>query len=336
MTALEKYERIEATGLWRVSSEEQRRDVIVSIGDASLTITDTQDKPLAHWSLPAVRRLNPGEFPAIYAPDGDLDETLELSSEETEMVEAIEKLRRAINRRRPRPGRLRFVSIGLSSLALVGLAVFWLPEALRSHAISVVPESKRQEIGGQLLQQTQRLTGPPCADVIASPSLTALGTRLDVPNLVIVRAGVHTARALPGGTVLLNRAIVEDYEDPEVAAGYIIAEKVHAKTNDPLRQLLDSSSILTSFRLLTTGGIPTDTLKDFAEEIVVDPSASPAIEDILAGFEKYQVRTSPYAYAVDPSGESTLELIEADPFVTSPNPVLSDGQWVALQSICGG
>ncbi|MEQ9695129.1 hypothetical protein [Shimia sp. SDUM112013] len=336
MTALEKYQRIEAAGLWRASAQDQRRDVIVSIGDASLTITDMRDKPLAHWSLPAVQRMNPGELPALYAPDGDPDETLELPAEETEMVEAIEKLRRAIRRRGPRPGRLRIVSLAASAVALTALAVFWLPEALRSHAIAVVPDSKRAEIGEDLLRQTQRLTGPPCADPLALPSLTALAERMEVSRLVIVRAGVQTARALPGGTMLLNRAIVEDYEDPDVAAGYIIAEKVSAAQYDPLRRLLDSSSLLTSFRLLTTGGVPTDTLRDFAEESIADPTAAPPIDLMLAGFETYKVRTSPYAYAVDPSGENTLELIEADPFVTSPDPVLSDGEWVALQGICGG
>ena len=35
MTALRKYARLEASGLWRSGADAQRRDVIVSIGDAS-------------------------------------------------------------------------------------------------------------------------------------------------------------------------------------------------------------------------------------------------------------------------------------------------------------
>ena len=38
--------------------------------------------------------------------------------------------------------------------------------------------------------------------------------------------------------------------------------------------------------------------------------------------------------ALDASGETTLALIEADPFTTTPKPVLGDGDWVALQGIC--
>ena len=40
MTALTQYQRLEATGIWRKSAEAQRLDVIISIGDSSLVITD--------------------------------------------------------------------------------------------------------------------------------------------------------------------------------------------------------------------------------------------------------------------------------------------------------
>ena len=56
MTALSKYARLEATGLWRAGPDEQRREVIVSIGDATLVISNLKDQALAHWSLAAVDR----------------------------------------------------------------------------------------------------------------------------------------------------------------------------------------------------------------------------------------------------------------------------------------
>jgi len=54
MTALTQYQRLEATGIWRKSAEAQRIDVIISIGESSLVITDINEKPLAHWSLAAL------------------------------------------------------------------------------------------------------------------------------------------------------------------------------------------------------------------------------------------------------------------------------------------
>jgi hypothetical protein len=107
MTALSQYERLEASGLWRASPDEQRREVIISLGDATLTITDMRDIALTHWSLAALERANPGKLPAIYHPDGDPGETLELDETATEMLDAIERLRRHIDRRRPKPWRLR-------------------------------------------------------------------------------------------------------------------------------------------------------------------------------------------------------------------------------------
>ena len=67
--------------------------MIVSIGDATLVISDLKDQALAHWSLAAIERTNPGQRPAIYHPDGDAGETLELAQDEGQMIDAIEKLR---------------------------------------------------------------------------------------------------------------------------------------------------------------------------------------------------------------------------------------------------
>ena len=93
MTALDKYQRIEALGLWRNDHDSQRKDVLISIGQTTLLISDMQERPLAHWSLAAIERSNPGNYPAIYHPDGDHEESLELNFSEKEMIDAIEKLR---------------------------------------------------------------------------------------------------------------------------------------------------------------------------------------------------------------------------------------------------
>ena len=107
MTALNQYQRLESTGLWRNNTEEQRREVIAAIGDATLVISDMQDRPLTHWSIPAIKRSNPGVLPAVFHPAGDPSETLELPEHETAMVEAIERRQKAIHRKEARPGRLR-------------------------------------------------------------------------------------------------------------------------------------------------------------------------------------------------------------------------------------
>ncbi len=341
MTALDEYQRLEAAGLWRPAPDAQRTDVIVSIGDATLTITDTRDRALAHWSLAAIERANPGQRPALYHPDGDPGETLEVAENEIEMIEAIEKLRGAIERGRPHPGRVRLVMLGLSLAVVVALVVFWLPDAARNHAVSVVPQVKRAEIGKALLGHIQSVTGPACDQSGGQAVLQRLADRIPSPQgpgqLKVVRQGVDKATHLPGGTVLLSRTLVEDYEDPDVVAGYVVAERLRAELHDPLGDVLDHGGMQSSIRLLATGEMRDGVLKSYAETLLTTQRAPLADNVLLAGFHAWKIRATPYAYARDISGETTVGLIEADPFVTeAPPAVLSDADWLRLQGICGG
>ena len=69
MTALAKYQRLECTGLWRPTAAAQMREVVVGLGSTTLVLADPKTAmALAHWSLPSLERLNPGEMPAIFAP----------------------------------------------------------------------------------------------------------------------------------------------------------------------------------------------------------------------------------------------------------------------------
>ena len=342
MTALRQYERLEASGLWRAAPGDQRREVVVSVGNATLTITDPQDRPLTHWSIPAISRANPGQRPAIYHPDGDSGETLELDGSEGQMIDAIEQLRAGIARRRPRPGRLR-LTMTLSALAIAALlAIFWLPGAVRDHALRVVPAVKRAQIGAALGREMQSVTGAPCRTPGGVQALARLTQRLPATRgsgaLQVVRNGVATTATLPGGTILIHRALVEDFDEPDVVAGYIAAERLRTRTHDPLARLLDHAGVIATFRLLTTGDLSPAVLRAYAVYLLAD-APTPAIPDdvLLAGFKAWSLRATPYAYARDATGESTLALIEGDPFAAEmPPPLLSDSDWLRLQGICGG
>ena len=136
MTALTTYQRLEGSGLWRDTPGAQRREVVVCFGDASLVMKDPRsDVPLAHWSLPAILRENPGVLPALYAPGQDADESLELT--DADMIAALDTVRRAVVHAQPKPGRLRlFILLGLAVSVAAG-AVFWLP-GLRRHSCSQI------------------------------------------------------------------------------------------------------------------------------------------------------------------------------------------------------
>ena len=336
MTALTEYQRLESPGVWRAAPGDQRRDVMVSVGDATLVIYDTGNRPLAHWSLAALQRKNPGKIPAVYTPGADAPEELEIS--EVTMLDAIETVRSAVARLRPQRGRLRSVLLAGALLAVIGLAIFWLPGALIRHTAAVVPDAKRTELGDRLLTQIHRLSGEPCATRDGTRVLEQLYARLlqgRPGGLVVLASGVSGARHLPGGMILLSRALVEDHEDPSVAAGYVLAEAARAARRDPIDLFLQEAGLMTAFRLLTTGDVADPVLEAYAETVLTRMPDPLPDEELLGVFAASTVPSTPYAYALDISGETTLGLIEADPVRGSISPVLPDGDWVTLQGICG-
>ncbi|WP_102106975.1 hypothetical protein [Oceaniglobus roseus] len=337
MTALTEYQRLEASGIWRSGPGAQRRDVIVSVGNATLAIYDMNEKALAHWSLAAVERCNPGQRPALYIPGPDADEMLEISDDT--MIDAIGRVATAIARRRPRTGRLRYF-IAAAALALTAfLAVFWLPGAMIHHTVRVVPPASRADIGARMLETIQRIAGRPCASPDAEAALDDLAEQV-LPRkpvrLVVLSRGLGFAEHLPGGYILLNRALIEDFDGPGPVAGFILAEDERARETDPLERLLRAAGPLAAFRLLTTGSLPEEVLDGYAEALLLSDPAPLDEARLLARFAEAGIPSTAYAYALDASGEKTLPLIEGDP--VSPEmarPIMPDGEWVALQGICG-
>ncbi len=336
MTALREFERLEAAGLWRASAHAQRRDVIIALGEATLTITDMQDRPLAHWSIAAVQRANPGSFPAIFHPDGDPEETIELPGDETAMLDAIDRLQNAIEKSRPHPGRLRLLSFTAVAAAIIVFLAVGLPHTMHRQALSVIPDVQRTAIGNALLQRIERITGPACHSPATNRILRTVADRSRVNQVVVFRDGVVQSQYLPGGIILLNREFVEDYEDPSVALGAIIMERARASLQDPLSDILHIGGLRATFRLLTTGRIERSTL-DKVVEASLSAHDRPVVPDEVALplFAQASISSAPYAYAIDITGETTVGLIEADPmaFKETP-PILSDRDWVLLQNIC--
>jgi hypothetical protein len=339
MTALKKFEKIEASGIWRADATAQRRDVIVTLGDATLTLMDMQERVLAHWSIPAVARANPGELPAIFHPDGDPEETLELAEDSDLMIESIEKLRKAVERRRPRPGRLRVTSAVLMMAGIAAVAFLWLPSAVRQQTLTALPKVKQQQIGLQIIAAASRFTGKACRAAGPDMALARLSSRLftEQPStIVIVPSGLTDAVALPGNYYLVGRNLVEDFETPEVLAGYLLAANLRSGGPEAtIRDVIASASFSETLKLLTTGSLPQSAADHYAEALLSQDRPNVTSAAIIPAFAAAGVSARPYAFAIDATGETTLHLIEADPTAgQTPNALLSDSAWVELQGIC--
>ncbi|WP_149142637.1 hypothetical protein [Gemmobacter caeruleus] len=336
-TALKQFTKLEATGLWREAPELQRREVVVSFGESSLTISDPRsESALSHWSLPAVERLNPGERPALFAPGQDALETLEI--EDALMIEALERVRDALSSARPRPGRLRGSFVLIVSAAIALAMVTLAPGALVSHTASVLPPATRLGIGRMALADLSRVAGAPCTDPTGQGALDRLSTRLFgpiAPQILVLRDGAAQALHLPGGIITLHRDLIEKAPGPEIAAGYILAEAERATASDPVLPALRHAGFIATLRLLTTGALPPDALEGYGQALLLTPPADLPADTLLRRFGDEGIPATPYARSVDPTGETTLALIEADPMKgRAALPLMPDSDWLGLQAIC--
>lgn len=340
MTALRKYARLETTGLWRPVPDDQRREVVVSFGEASLVLTDGRSQmPLSHWSLPAVQRRNPGEMPAIYAPGADpMAETVEI--DDTGMIDAIETVRAALARRRPKRGRGR-LTVVLGTVGVIALAaLLWLPGAVVGHTTRIVPFVKREQIGRELLVEMTRFTGAPCADPQGLAVLGRLSARLfgaEGAQIVVLRDGLApgTTAHVPGRHLLVDHQLVELPDGPEVLAGHLIAEKLRTDLGDPLAEVLRAAGLRATFTLLATGSLPSGVLGRQAQARLQDAPTDLPPDELLERFKAARIASTPYALSVDPSGVTTRPLIEGDPIPPGgAKPLMPDADWLALQAIC--
>lgn len=337
MTVLDEYLRLEAEAVWRPSEDAQRQDVVVSIGEATLTLGTLSGQALTHWSLPAIRRVNPGAHPAVFTPDAEGTETLEIA--DAEMVEALTRVLRAVQKGQAQPGRVRAgaVAVILGGLAL--LLFLWVPGAMARYAAAIAPEAMREEVGQRLMEEVTRVAGAPCASPAGLRSLGVLAERLfpegDTMLAVLPSALAETAH-LPGGMIIIGRSIVEDPDTPEALAGYLAAEDLRRAGRDPLERFLRDAGLLTSLRLLSSGHVGDRVLRRHAEALVA-ASPDPIPDDaLIARMAERSVPTAPYAYARDISGETTVRLIEASATIRATEPIIGDGEWIALQTICEG
>lgn len=338
MTALTKYQRLEASALWREVPGDRARDVIVGLREATIVLSDPRsEEPLSQWSLPAIERLNPGQMPARFAPGLEGGEELEL--DDIDMIQALDTVHRVLERRKPRPGRLRGLILGATALAVVGVVVFWLPGQVKSYTAQVLPAPTRTILGEMALSDIARLTGQPCKSVPGRRAAVGLAQRLfpaNPPRIEVLRDALTAPAHLPGNILLLPASLVERADGPDVIAGHLLMQSVRAAATDPVDALLAHMGLGATLRLLTTGTVPAEAAKGFGEDFLADlPGALPAPDAQLAAFKAAQVSSAPFGMATRQTNGAAEMLIGEDPFTLgAPSPVLSDENWLEFQAIC--
>jgi len=219
VTALDRYVRLESTGLWREHADEAAREVLVSFGNATLVLSGFDEEPLTHWSLAAVQILHQDADRTVFAADVPGSETLEIA--DPQMVEAIAQVRAGLaHAAAPAPvrrGAGRWIAAALGAVVL-GLVAWVGPGWLRDVAFGLIPQDKADLIAEDIRVELP----PPCSlpegrralrslVATASPGLDVQVMPWDVPRVA----------RLPDGQVLLARSVVPEATAPEALAGWL-------------------------------------------------------------------------------------------------------------------
>ncbi|WP_299817051.1 hypothetical protein [uncultured Jannaschia sp.] len=327
MTALHGIERLETTGLWRPDAGADRREVYVTLGEAELVLQDFGGTALSHWSLPALVRRNPREAPALYAPHEEAGEDLEIA--EPEMIAALDRVVSAVEMGRRRPGALRRALVGLAVGVALGALAIWLPGALRRHAANIIPPAQARDIGDRMLDVLARRAGPACSSIPGNEALARLRQRLAPTRplrLAVLRDLEVPALALPGDLIVLSNRILEARDDPDVAAGHLLAAILTTRTQAPLNGVLQDLGLGDLLRLLASGRVPDRAIAGHVSERAARPPALPPEERLRAGFDAAQLAWTPWAGA---TGRATTGAAPSD-----MPPSLEDTVWLALRDIC--
>lgn len=336
MTALERYQRLEATGIWRPTPDEPGRDVLVQFGKATLVIGTSDDAPLTHWSIPAIEVMDRREDAVIYALDSNATETLTI--EDRDMRAALDEILATKSGRsddRPR-GSARIIR-ALVLVALLAGAFAILPGLLAQVAHRMISPERAAQLGSSMIPMIENRTGPRCMYAPGNRALLRLAAQVAPdapPHLHVLDLGDIPVQALPGGHILLNRTLVERAAAPEEIGGWVALAIARAENNPPLRALFGDGG-MDVFGFLANGSVSNATL-DRAVTGMLNAAGRDAslpharISEILRAAG---IAPGAFYRALDAMGLAPTIAI-ADP--TDTRPLLNDAAWVALQEICSG
>jgi hypothetical protein len=313
MTALRKYERLEAIGHWRATPDAPLREVVVSFGNSTLNLTSLRDEPLEHWALAALIKLAAQDEGVLYATDIDAEETLLIT--DPMMIEAIDSVTAALfGHKKQRGLPVWRILIAAVLIVALGAGSTQVPNLLRQKIVEQTSPIRARALSEKLMA----LLGRECVTPEAGLALNILTQRLQLsqtahPIKVIDGAGPNLL-TLPDGTYVVGRAALERLQTPEGLAAEIAMAQAQITTHSPMLQLMQGLDIWQVLGFLLRGW-PDDAalLKALYSSPLPTNKAAAAV--IL---QNAQISLSGLGMA----DEAVLR------------PALDDQSWVALQGVC--
>lgn len=295
MTALEKYTRLEAVGIWKETPSHDPVEVLVSFGDATLLLTNFQEQPLTHWALAATSCVQSSGETAIYTPDTEGFETLEIN--DPQMVRAIAQVSRAEVLIRQKPRVLRMLAIG-TLLALFAYAIYAAPSALRAQAIRMTSADSARNLGGGMLatldlQVCNQTRGKDAQKILMDRAFPNDEARL------VIADNTADGAVFPGGILVVGNTLLQTMQSPEQLVVWMQFMMQSKANEQAVNRLFEGSEFKSLLSYVTSGQLPDKRLANAATEAMTHAMTAISL-----------------------------------PVSTQSRPILRDQDWVALQGIC--
>lgn len=295
MTAIEKYTRLETLGQWRESPDVTAREVVVSFENTTLVLSDLEEKPLCHWAMAATVRISLVGSKAVYTPDTEGFETLEI--DDAHMIDAIAQVSGAAIAAEPRTPWIRWGFLLFLVGTLIGI-FFAAPALLREQAVRMTGPESARKLGMDMISA---LSLQICHEPRADGARALLLSRVfpDGSTLLIIAKNQPKSGVFPGGIVLIGDQTLQRLQSPEDLAGLVLA--FSSKGDRNIMQLFESTTVSELFKYITSGNISELRLAEVAINLI-------GTDEFIA----------------EPHSQS----------VEYTQPILRDQDWVALQGIC--
>jgi hypothetical protein len=335
MTALERYQRLEATGLWREGPDAPAREVIVSFGDATLTLSDLEERPLGHWALAGMRALEETRDGATYATTADGYETLTIR--DGEMIAAIGAVSRSAvpHRGTTDARRGRRVWPAVAVVAAIAALAWFGPAFLRDQAVRMTPPELAAEYGDRMLLDIMGSRGALCAAPDGVRALEALASLVlpdAAPEVRVIGLGTAPFALLPGGAILLDRGVIEAATDPQVVAGWMALVWPAPGPDGGVEALMRAAGPTGQLRHVFSGDVGAPAVsRAAAAALDTEPRADRAAL-AMARIEAAGMGSAGFAESLRAAGIAAPAGSAGDP---AAPPVVGPAEWAAIRAVCG-
>jgi len=181
--------------------------------------------------------------------------------------------------------------------------------------------------------------GAPCSRELGKMALEKFVSNLGFLEYTfyIVPGETINVLHLPGKIIVISKALVEDFDDPDVLAGYVLAQIQREAKSNALDELMRQMSNMEIIQFLFGKSPDAKTLRSFSKDWITKNKVSLDLESLMKEFNNREISSLPYSYAKDVTGKTTQFLINSEKTSEKARkPSLDDSSWLALQTICGG